>query len=380
MACEGEEATLLAVALAGEETYWLCQPIHGKRLPPEWKNCTCQWLYIVDDVDIRGYIPWYKGDLGVVLELGVNETSRIERFAVISDSVRARKIVVDEGGDKKTYFFVGNEERDALDAKFDDLLRRESTASMRKSSVVGIDGKPPEERRRVISTGASELRNGGRGGNNVVFSWDSFFIVEYGNRVFYVCSAPHGNKCGFKVERIMRKGITIFLLFQDENAGPCRVSEVQEGERATVSSVLEGETGKVMVLMTEGREVAVGKSRGDSVDSSVFEPPFKAARRENSRMNCPNRRPLRAAGVNLWVDSDGKVEGAMNLAELFPFSSEGGDSVRTTVFSDGTCVTYNVATASKFAVKKKIAATSTDCDMVGLLENIQLAKEQFNAM
>ncbi|RNF05131.1 uncharacterized protein Tco025E_07858 [Trypanosoma conorhini] len=377
---EGEEATLLAVALAGEETYWLCQPVHGKRLPPEWKHCICHWLYIVDDADIRAHFPWYTDNLGVVLELGVTETSKVERFAVISDSVRARKIVSCQGGDAKTYFILGNEERDVLDVKFEDLLKRESTVSTSKAPVDRVDEKPLEEMRPVVSSSVSEGRNGVRGGNSVVFTWDSFYIVEYGNRVFYVCSAPHGNKHGFKVERLIRKGITIFLLFQDDCAGPCRVSDQQEGERATVSSVLEGERGKVMVLMTEGREVVPGRSRGESLECSEFEPPTRAARMENPRVNCLHWRPLRAAGVNLWVDFKGTAEAVMNLAESFPFSAEFGGSVRTTVFSDGTCVTYNLATASKFAGKKKAAATSTDCDMVGLLENIQLAKEQFHSI
>ncbi|ESL06590.1 hypothetical protein TRSC58_05733 [Trypanosoma rangeli SC58] len=380
MISEGEETTLLAVALAGEETYWLCQPIHGKRLPPEWKHCTCHWLYIVDDADVRSHFPWYTDSLGVVLEIGVNETSKVERFAVISDSVKAKKIVVGQGEDAKEYFILGNEERDVLDAKFEELLKRESTVSTSKAAVGGVDEKPPKEGRHVVSSSALEGRNGGRGGNAVVFAWNRFYIVEYGNRVFYVCSAPHGNKHGFKVERLIRKGITIFLLFQDNGAAPCRVSELQEGERATASSVLEGEHGKVMVLMTEGREVAPGRIREESLECTVFGPPTKTARKENSRANCSHRRPLRAAGVNLWADVNAPAEGVMNLAELFPFSAEFGGSVRTTVFPDGTCVTYNLATASKFAGKKKVTATSTDCDMVELLENIQLAKEQLNAI
>lgn len=375
--------TLFAVALSGEEIYWLCQPINERRLVPEWKNCMCQWLYPVEDADIRSHLPWYEDHLGVVLELSAGETSRIERFAVISDSVKAKKFVVGGGHAPKTYFLLEKEERDILNVKFGELLKGELCVETSKVPPVRTDEKSGEEKQHVVVSHVPNGSNGGQGGgNSEVFSWNVFYILEYGNRVFYVCSAPHGNKVGFKVERLTRKGVTIFLLFQDEDSGPCRVGATQEGERVTESCVLEGGGGRVMVFMTGKREIEVGGSkRRNCGENFVSEPLSKVPRRESAReTSLSQQRHLKAAGVNLWVDCDEKCEEVANLAKLFPFSSEGGSSVHTTVFPDGTCVSYDSATAAKFASKKKAVATSTDCDMAALLENIQLAKEQFNAM
>ncbi|KEG14755.1 hypothetical protein DQ04_00321240 [Trypanosoma grayi] len=325
-------------------------------------------------------LPWYRDDLGSVLELGVGATSKIERFAVIADSVKARKIVVGEGHASKTYFVVGNEERDLLEAKFDDLLKRETNVVTTEAVSVATSEKPTEERRPMSATNHTrELSDDIEGGNSEVFAWKNHYIMEYGNRIFYVCSALYGNKTGFKVERLIRKGVTIYLLFQDENAGPCRVSETQEGEKVTTSSILDGNDGKLMVMMTSSRGVVMRRSREVS-ECTRSEPSFKAVRKESLRVDPPQYRTLKVAGVNLWKDFDKRPENLMNLVDLFPFTSDDGDSVRTTVFSDGTCVTYNAATAAKYAGRKKVVATPTDCDMMGLLENIQLAKEQFNAM
>ncbi|ORC88442.1 uncharacterized protein TM35_000173140 [Trypanosoma theileri] len=379
---EGEEVTLLAVALAGEETYWLCQPIAGKRLQPEWKNCTCHWLYLVDG-DIHSVIPWYTEDMGALLEVDISETSKIERFAVIYDSVKARKIVVNTGGSSRTFFIITNEERDIVEAKYDDLLKRERSLSAATPTTdpvsVRSHNKPREERRQAKLSSASERNGDSQVGNNEVFSWKNLYIVEYGNRIFYVCSAPHGNKYGFKVERLIRKGFTIYLLFQDEAAGPCKLGDSQKVDRVTASSVLKADEGKVMMMTTEAHGEVVSRER-ESIECSVFEPLPKCAKKEITKVDSPPPRSLRAIGVNLWIDAEEKIGASVKLADMFPFSSDGGSSVRTTVFPDGTCVTYDLSTAAKYVGKKKVVSAPTDHDMMGLLENIQLAKEQFNAL
>ncbi|KAH9578746.1 hypothetical protein LSM04_003960 [Trypanosoma melophagium] len=379
---EGEEVTLLAVALAGEETYWLCQPVAGKRLQPEWKNCTCHWLYLVDG-DVHSVLPWYTEDMGALLEVDISETSRIERFAVIYDSVKARKIVVNRGASSRTFFIVGNEERDIVEAKFDDLLKREISVSTGTSTTDAVSvrsqNKLREERRQAKPASVSERNDDSQVGNSEVFSWKSLYIVEYGNRIFYVCSAPHGNRYGYKVERLIRKGFTIYLLFQDEAAGPCKLGERQKVDRVTVCSVLKADEGKVMMMTTEAHEEVISRER-ESTECSVVEPPPKCARKEITKVDSPPPRSLRAVSVNLWIETEEKVDASNKLVDMFPFSSDGGCSVRTTVFPDGTCVTYDLSTAAKYVGKKKVVSTPTDHDMMGLLENIQLAKEQFNAL
>ncbi|KAG8340163.1 hypothetical protein TRVL_09011 [Trypanosoma vivax] len=381
----GLDATLLAVALAGEDKYWLCQPVSGKQLPPEWKVSTCYWLYLMEEGAVQRSLPWYTEELGDVLELNQSTTSKIGRFSVIDDAVSAKKYVVADGDATKTFFLLGSKERDILDAKFDELLEREAAAI----SLTTPAEAPSEKSKSVKSEKIAELRSANAsaspeqeghlpGGNEEVFSWGQRFIVEYGNRVFYVCSALTGNRTGFKVERLIRNGMTVYLLFEDGGAPPCRVGEGQMGEQVTNYSIVVSDEGKVIV-MTTGRCTTAVVSTRSVVEASELEPVAKAPRKDPVKVELPQSPSLKAVGVNLWTDYNDRFEGLGALVSFFPFTAEGGATMHTAVFPSGICVTYDSSTAIKYAGKQKVALPQDD-DMVGLLENIQLAKEQYNSI
>ncbi|EAN80326.1 uncharacterized protein TEOVI_000714000 [Trypanosoma equiperdum] len=381
----GEDSTLLAVALDGEDKYWLCQPVTGKRLGPEWKFCTCYWLYLLGDNEDHGDKPWYREDLGDILEIGYNETSRIGRYSVIDDAVKAKKFVVEEGGVSRTFFFIGNDEREALDAKFEDLLKREAALASHKPDD---DGDKVQSSVKASKATAAEYPtvnsdsgpgNGKQVGNEEVFAWRERYIVEHGNRIFFVCPDVDGNSSGFRVERIVRNGMTIFLLFHDEASLPCRVSESHIGEKVIHTSIMKNSEGKVLIMSTRKPNEPMSKKK-ERVETPPPEPPLKVQKKESVKTTASHDTPLKAIGVNMWVDFKGKVEGVTGLVNSFPFSGEVGNKMRTSVFPGGVCVTYDSSIAAKFALKKKAVSSPTDNDMVGLLENIQLAKEQFSTI
>nr|CCC95904.1 unnamed protein product [Trypanosoma congolense IL3000] len=381
----GEEATLLAVALDGEETYWLCQPVGGKRLSPEWKSCTCHWLYLFPDSNAYRNKPWYREDLGHVLEIDFSERSRIERYSVIDDAVKAKKFVVAEGNDTRTFFFLENSEREVLDAKFEDLLRREAAVASTKQVANEDQGKAKvmseksaDGRSSAFSSDSDEA-NGGIVGNNEAFSWRERYIVECGNRVVYVCPDVSGGTAGFGVERSTQNGITVYLLFHSETASAYKIGEVQTAKKVYHASLVTGDEGKVLVMMAREGDYFHRKKKNNTESYSSESLP-KTHKKEMTKVEATQNYPLKSIGVNVWMDFEEKVESSTNMTSAFPFLGEVGASVRTAVFPGSVCVTYDSATAAKCGPRKKGVSSPTDVDMAGLLENIQLAKEQFSTI
>lgn len=108
----------------------------------------------------------------------------------------------------------------------------------------------------------------------------------------------------------------------------------------------------------------------------------------------PQKHQLQVAGVNMWTDPGNAVPSAKALARRFGFTrASDGAALHTTVFEDGSCVTYSPASACRVAppppphqqmptapapVRGGGGRDHDDLDMRGLLEHIQLAKEQVN--
>lgn len=128
----------------------------------------------------------------------------------------------------------------------------------------------------------------------------------------------------------------------------------------------------------------------------------KLARTENGGKAKKETQPLRVASVNLWTELDGPVPSIEHLSKQYTLAHEMTTPLRTTVFPDGTCVTYSAASLEKVQTalgKKRNAANGTtggggggaggstriggntpdDEAIRSLLENVQLAQLQLQS-
>lgn len=158
---------------------------------------------------------------------------------------------------------------------------------------------------------------------------------------------------------------------------------------------------------SDGEEVSFAASRRRRarprrVEEHSAAPPAKAARSEatgSRKESKKDKKPLQTASVNIWTDPDRAVPDVEQLSKQHPFAHDTTVPLRTTVFPDGTCVTYSAASAEKVQksagrsgkgngnanggsssaapAPTRIGGNSAEDDaMRSLLENVQLAQLQ----
>lgn len=121
---EVAEVWLLAVALDGEDTFWLGEPSNLKALPDDWKHVKCRWLYPVEEkmdrfADLSGF-----DCTDAVYEVGHGAISKVLRGATLVWNIKGKRQKV--GG--STYVFVPAEDMKVMEEAYNRFLKLEAAS------------------------------------------------------------------------------------------------------------------------------------------------------------------------------------------------------------------------------------------------------------
>lgn len=265
---EPEPCQLLAVALDGEDTFWLSDPKSKHPLPPDWRQTEGFWLYPVGNVvpPTLEASPFFD-PTDCVFVLGKNSVSKILRLATLRTDVSAMKLKIGSA----VFFLVKAEEVAAVDEAYKTLLKNEELAAAAKEKTPETPEPMPmetsptsaEEKEEVVDdisereaevprkTTYSRKRSSHGHRKSVldtgtvrntceVQHWDRFFIVHRGG-VPVLCADFTGNYEGFRLTRVLHDGFAIFLLFLSTEDTSVRVEPTEIGVPVLQCALLFGE-------------------------------------------------------------------------------------------------------------------------------------------
>ncbi|KPA84560.1 hypothetical protein ABB37_01095 [Leptomonas pyrrhocoris] len=153
---EVTDVWLLAVALDGEDTFWLCEPANLKPLAEDWRTTKCRWLYpVVENVsrfaDLDGF-----ASTDAVYEVEWSGMSKVLRAATLAWNVKCKRQKVD----RITYVFVPAEEMKLLDEAYSKFTKLEATKPPLPRSAPATSSSHGEARETApaFSVGPAEVK------------------------------------------------------------------------------------------------------------------------------------------------------------------------------------------------------------------------------
>ncbi|KPI88974.1 hypothetical protein ABL78_1940 [Leptomonas seymouri] len=119
---EVTDVWLLAVALDGEDTFWLCEPTNMKPLARDWKSTNCRWLYpVVENVSRFADLSGFEST-DAVYEVEWAGVSKVLRAATLTWNVKCKR----QKMGRTTYVFVPAEEMKLLDEAYSKFAKLEA--------------------------------------------------------------------------------------------------------------------------------------------------------------------------------------------------------------------------------------------------------------
>jgi hypothetical protein len=119
---EVTDVWLLAVALDGENSFWLCEPTNLKPLADDWKMCNCRWLYpVVENVSRFADFSGFEST-DAVYEVEWSGVSKVLRAATLAWNMKCKR----QKMDGTTYVFVPAEEIKLMDDAYSRFVKLEA--------------------------------------------------------------------------------------------------------------------------------------------------------------------------------------------------------------------------------------------------------------
>ncbi|CAD2216391.1 hypothetical protein ADEAN_000385300 [Angomonas deanei] len=397
----------IAVVLAGEDSYWICELISKKPLAPGWKATKCYWLYPYEGdiqrfASVKGFEPTDS-----VFEIIRSEFSQVHSHATIAVDVTVKNVSI--GSEHFGFVPLGEirrleeayatftkreiknsadsekakEKEGGRDEEKKQEKREEVKAEKRREEKLPTQQKDPQPTIRVKETlrekkivpiqqerprreanrstpqsitptfVSASVMNKGNHCSTEAFHWKSYFIAFKGNRAF-VAPSQSDIKYGFSVSSVSVGNTSVFLLFETPfNSSESFINDSTAVLPVKHVGVFGGDTqeeGRVLVLYAPA---ARGHKRPRESTHTGANVPDGTTRSSNAQMDdgvaARGESGLSLVGFNRWTDARGSAPSVKEVSSQQPLTGGGGGSgLRTAVFEDGIAVTYSSETATKF--------------------------------